>query len=380
MFNQELAGENLRIGNFTETFLPQRNGVVTSLLSFGPELVRRGHTVLIFCPKSNVQKHLGMTIQSYPSIVFRPYPEFKIAAPFFGEIPDLDIVHTHGPFSLGLLGLRVAKKQGIPKVSTFHTLLPEYVSYLTNTGKGYLEKIAWNYIRLYYNRFDAIITPSDTMRRVLKYYRVKKPVKVIPNGIDIEFFKPFEKGKARKKLDLEEGEKIFLYLGRLGHEKNVDIVIKAFTKVDAKLIIAGTGPAKDDLRKLVKDLNLGDRITFAGFVHEKLKPLYYSAADALVTASTSETQGIVILEAFACGCPTIGANSLAIAEIVKDGENGYLFKPGNVEHLSQLLQSYEPTKKMRKNALRTAKLYSNKKCADKLTDLYSSLMDRYKPS
>lgn len=369
----------MRIGNFTETFLPQRNGVVTSLLSFGPELVRRGHKVFIFCPKSNVKKHLGMSIQSYPSIVFRPYPEFKIAAPFFGEIPELDIVHTHGPFSLGLLGLRVAKKHGIPKVSTFHTLLPEYVSYLTNSGKEYLEKMAWNYIRLYYNRFDAVITPSNTMKKILKHYRVKKPVEVIPNGIDTEFFKPFDKEKARKKLGLG-GEKIFLYLGRLGLEKNIDVVIKAFRGVDAKLIIVGKGPVKDDLKKLVRDLNLADRISFAGFVPEKLKPLYYSAADALVTASTSETQGIVILEAFACGCPVIGANSLAIPEVVRDGENGHLFKPGDVEHLSQLLKSFEPNKKMSKNALRTAQIYSNKKCADKLIDLYSSLLDRYELS
>lgn len=365
----------MRIGFFTDTFLPQRNGVVTSLLSFGPELVRRGHEVFVFCPQSNVKEYGGMIVHSYPSVTFRPYPEFKIAVPQGRErVPKLDVVHTHSPFSLGVFGWRVSRKQKIPRVSTFHTLLSEYVHYLTRFGKGVLERVAWRYCQLYYNRHRKIIAPSNALKRVLREHHIKKPIAVIPTGIDIDFFKPAEKGNARKRLGIKNDEKVFLSLGRLGYEKNIDVVLKALKNIDGKLIIAGSGPAEKKLKKLKRELNLQNKVSFVGYVPEKLKPLYYSAADALVIASGSETQGLVVAEAMACGCPVIGANSLAIPEVLNNGKNGYLFEPGNSQELSDILSSFDPPEKMRVNALKSGRQFSIENCTNKLEKLYNSLL------
>lgn len=360
----------MRIGFFTDTFLPQRNGVVTSLLNFGSELVERGHEVFVFCPKSNVKEFQGMTVFSYPAVAFRPYPEFRIAVPRGRDrAPRLDIAHTHSPFTMGFFGWRVAKFQKIPRVSTFHTLLSEYVGYLSRFGKIALKLVTWRFCRLFYKRHRKLIAPSKTLKKILEAHGIRKPIEVIPNGIDTNFFRPLDKIEARKRLGLEGG-KILLSLSRLGYEKNIDVMIRAFEDVDAKLIIAGRGPAERKLKKLTRELGLQKKVVFKGFVPEKLKPTYYSAADAFIIASDVETQGLVVVEAMACGTPVIGANSRALPEIINDGRNGYLFEPRNVEQLAEKIEMFEPSERMRKNAIRTSKNFSIEKCTAKLEKLY----------
>jgi 1,2-diacylglycerol 3-alpha-glucosyltransferase len=363
----------MRIGLFTDTFLPQANGVVTSLLSFGPELVRRGHEVSVFCPNSNVKEFKGMPVFSYPAVAFRAYPEFKIAVPQGRDrAPKLDIVHTHSPFTMGFFGWRVAKLQNIPRVSTFHTLLSEYAGYVSKLGKIVLKPVTWEFCRTFYNRHRKLIAPSRTLKKILQEHKIRKPIDIIPNGIDTDFFHPFEKTVARKKLGINGGG-IFLSLGRLGHEKSTDVVIRSFENLDAKLIIVGRGPAEKKLKKLTRKLGLQNKVAFKGFVPEKLKPLYYSAADALVIASEFETQGLVVVEAMACGTPVIGANSGAVPEIIQEKKNGYLFEPRNVEELTEKIGMFEPSKRMEKNAIKTSKNYSIEKCAAELEKFYRSL-------
>jgi 1,2-diacylglycerol 3-alpha-glucosyltransferase len=361
----------MHIGFFTDTFLPQKNGVVTSLLSTGAELVRRGHEVSVFCPRTSVKKQEGMTIYSYPAVTFKPYPEFKIAVPQGREqVPPLDLVHSHSPFTMGFFGWRVSKFQKIPRVTTFHTLLSEYVRYVAPVGKKIMEKVVWKYCEIFYNKQQGIIAPSQALKKVLKEHGIKRNISIIPTGIDTGFFRPEKKETAREKLGLEPGEKIFLSLGRLGHEKNIDIILKAFENVEGKLIIAGRGPAATKLRRLRDRLGLKKKVSFPGYVPEKLKPRYYSAADAFVIASTSETQALVVVEAMACGCPVIGADSLAIPEIISDGKNGYLFRPGDIAQLAEILNSYEPSKRMVNQALKTGQKFSVTRCTRKLEQFY----------
>jgi 1,2-diacylglycerol 3-alpha-glucosyltransferase len=362
----------MKIGFFTETFLPQTNGVVTSIESFGEELVKRGHEVHIYCPKTSIKTHKGMTVHAKASVPFLPYPEFKLAIPF-GKVEKLDIVHTHGPFFMGNYGIKVADKQKIPKVSTFHTLLSEFVKYLFpfKAGQVPLKKLAWSYSFSHYNKYDKVITPSNAIKDMLK---IKPPITVIPTGIDINVLTPQDREKSREKLGLTS-KRVYLCLGRLSFEKNLDLVINAaknFLDDDSQMVIAGKGPAFDDLQRLTKELRLGQKISFVGYVSELDKVRYYSAADAFITASTSETQGIVVMEAMACGCPVIGANSLAIPEFVQDGKNGFLFEPGNAKQLSDTVKNFAFTEDMRKKALETAQEYSIEKSTTKLERFYDS--------
>ncbi len=363
----------MRIGFFTDTFLPQRNGAVTGILGSGSELVKRGHEVSVFCPTSNVKEFQGMTVYSYPAVTFRSYPEFKIAVPRGRDmVPRLDIVHTHSPFTMGFFGWRVARLQKIPRVSTFYTMLPEYVGYVSRVGKIALKLATWSFCRTFYNRHNKLIALSETSKKFLEEHGIRKPIWVIPVGIDTDFFRPFDKTTARKRLGLDGG-KIFLSLGRLGHEKSIDVIIRAFKNVDAKLIIVGRGPAEEKLKKLTRKLGLQKKVVFKGFVPEKIKPLYYSAADAFIIASETETQGVVAVEAMACGTPVIGADFPPIPEAVKDGKNGCLFEPGDSEDLAEKISAFEPSKRMRESAIRTSKKYSIKECTTKLEKFYMSL-------
>jgi glycosyltransferase involved in cell wall biosynthesis len=363
----------MRVGFFTDTFLPQRNGVVTSLLSFGAELVRRGHEIHVFCPKTRVKEINGISVHSYPAVKLRSYPEFKIAVPQGRDrAPELDIVHTHSPFTMGFFGWRVAKFQKIPRVSTFHTLLSEYTRHVSRFGKPILKLITWRFCKTFYNRHKKLIAPSKTLKKILHEHGIKKPVEVIPNGIDTNFYRPISRREARRKLGLK-GDRIFLCFGRVSYEKNVDLIIRAIKDVEADLLIVGRGPALKRLKAMVKKEKLHDKVFFRGFVPEEAKPLYYSAADALVNASTSETQGIVILESMACGCPVIGAKSLAIPELVKEGKNGYLFESGSTEELVEILETFQPSERLKAHAVKTAQKFSIKKCTEKLEKFYASI-------
>jgi glycosyltransferase involved in cell wall biosynthesis len=232
--------------------------------------------------------------------------------------------------------------------------------------------VTWEFCRTFYNRHRKLIAPSKTLKKILQGHGIRKPIETIPNGIDTNFFRPFDKTVARKKLGIN-GEKIFLSLGRLGHEKRIDVVIRSFENLDAKLIIVGRGPAEKRLKKLTGKLGLQNKVTFKGFVPEKLKPLYYSAADALVIASEFETQGLVVVEAMACGTPVIGANSGAVPEMIQDGKNGYIFGPRDVEELTEKIGMFEPSKRMEENAIQTSKSYSIEKCVAELEKFYRSL-------
>jgi glycosyltransferase involved in cell wall biosynthesis len=276
---------------------------------------------------------------------------------------------------MGGYGLRVAKKQNIPKLSTFHTLLSEYVEYISPLGIGQetLKKISWRYCFHHYNKYDQVITPSCAIRDMLK---IKKPIAVIPTGIDVRLLKPESSKKSREKLGIRT-EKMYLCLGRLSPEKNLDFVIdtsKYFLGDDSQLIIAGRGPVQRKLENQVADMGMEKKIKFVGYVSDADKVRYYSAADAFILASTSETQGIVVLEAMACGCPVIAADSLAIPEFVKNGKNGFLFRPGDGQQLAELVDNFNYTKRMAKEALKTAHSCSIEKCTDKLEKIYGLLV------
>ncbi|NYZ79715.1 glycosyltransferase [Candidatus Micrarchaeota archaeon] len=365
----------MRIGFFTETYHPQTNGVVTTIDMTGSRLVERGNRVDVFAPRSDRREHLGMHIHSCPAITFRPYPDYKVALPMRMRVPKLDVVHTHGPFSMGMYGLRVAKKQDIPSVTTYHTLLSEYTQYISKHGKKFTSRAARKYCEYHYRKYDSIIALSNAIKNTLPA-DLQEKCELIPTGIDTDALKPV--ANARKKLNLDY-DRVYLYLGRLGFEKKIDVVIKAadkFVGENEVLLIAGKGPASEKLKKLVRELDAGEKVRFVGYVPEEKKPLYYSAADAFITASDTETLGLVVAEAMACGTPVVGADGMAIPENVRVGKDGFLFKPNDYRGLAKLMKTNEFTPEMRKNARKHALELSIEKTVDKYEELYERLINR----
>ncbi|MBI1973190.1 glycosyltransferase [Candidatus Micrarchaeota archaeon] len=369
----------MRIGFFTETFLPQTNGVVSAVCAFGEDLVARGHEVLVFAPREKLGTtrrwtHNGMKVFSVPSVSFKPYPEYRVAIPL-ARVPQLDIVHTHGPFSMGLFGLHEAHKQHIPAVSTFHTIISEFVNYALPVGKRLLKQVAEKYCWLHYSRYDALITPTNAIREELPR-RLQRRTFVVPNGVDLDFFHPHNKPAARNALGIR-AKRVFLHLGRLSPEKNAGLLISAageFLNDGDLLVIVGKGPSMSMLQQAAKKTPCHGQIMFAGFAEQEKLPLYYSAADALVTASTAETNCLVAVESMACGTPVIAANCRALPEIVHDGRNGFLFEPGDARDLARVASKFRPGSRLSAGCLKTAKENSREKSVRKLEKVYEQLL------
>ncbi len=190
-------------------------------------------------------------------------------------------------------------------------------------------RVAWRYTRMLYNRADQVFTPSATLKRELMRHGVTSPVDHVSNGIDLSLI--------AVKASYEVTGKI-LHAGRRGQEKNVDVVIKAFARVaesqpGAVLDIAGDGPAREGLEKLVRQLGMQKQIRFLGFVDRASLAQRYRDYDCFATASTIETQGIVLLEAMAAGLPVVGVRALAIPEIVRSGGTGSWCRPSTCSRL-----------------------------------------------
>ncbi len=377
----------MKIAFFTDTFLPNVDGVVTSILNYRRELQKRHNDVFVFSSGDSLAKKINKdpSVFFYRSVKFPPYPQYKIALfPYSSARKvkqlDVDIVHCHAMASMGLASIAAAKYCKTPLVGTFHTMLPMATAYFTKEGftRRFATKAAWRAVKAFYSPFDLVTSPSKAVQGLLSENNVESVV--LSNAVDTLRFRPIA-NYADFKQALCGDKKLVLVAGRLGLEKNVDVVLKAFSKIDsdAMLVVTGEGPAKKKCQKLAFELGIADRVKFVGFVDSSMLPLYYNSADCFVTASTFETQGLALLEAMGCGAITIGANALAIPECLKDNKNGFLFTPGDVfeckEKIEKALSLPENSrKKISLAARKEAEKHSVEKTTDELFGLYKKLL------
>ncbi len=432
----------MRIAIVSDTYKPEINGVVTSIVNFSEYLAAHGHEVLIITPKYDKKRDLvqqNITIKRFPSLSYATNKNTRIAFPsIFAIISELrkfkpDIVHVQTPMTIGVSGIMAARVLKLKCIQTYHTYIPDFMVYVNpynvfgfdrladsiasmkiirkivqsdmfEVSEDFLDdqvrkslftkrirkisrrywkkgesnigdRFAWDFSRILYNRSDLVITPSRTLAKLLKRHRIKPPVVDVSNGIDYHDF--------TKKSDYKITHKIFS-VGRLGVEgKNVDVVIKSFalalkTRPDLVLDIGGDGPARGALERLVEDLKIGRSVNFRGFIsHADLKREYHGA-DAFITASTMETQGLVILEAMAAGLPVIGVDALAVPEYVKNNKNGYLVKPGDIKAMAEailrLTESPERNERFGKTGLKLASKHDLPACAEKLERVYADVL------
>lgn len=324
----------MKIGFFTETYLPHLNGVSVSLAFEKEKLEKLGHKVFVFAPKVAGVKEQPDVIGLTSMKVLNSEPAQKVVLP----IPNrtlrktfrvgLDVVHAHGGGFFSFLGYQLALAKGYPFVLTYHTYLAKYTHYLFIKNDLLTSKVATNGSKLVCNLADVVVVPSAKMKQVLESYGVSKQIEVVPNPIDTKKFRPVGKGYFRNKLKLSSNAKILLTASRLGKEKNIDFLLKAFALVAKKdqnciFIIVGDGPELNNLKELANNLKLGSRVFFSGYLPTEDMPAVYSDSDIFLFASTSETQGMVLPEAAACGLPLVVVSDEAFAGVIKDFVNGY---------------------------------------------------------
>jgi len=317
------------VAAFTDTYLPTVNGVSYTIRTWRDRWDDRGGRMDVVYPGND---DYDPDAGEYPvrSLPFPMYEGFRLGVPSVPDaVDDVDLVHAHTPFAVGLGGARLARRAEVPLVASYHTPTAEYAAYLTSHSgvERRIERVAERYERWFLSRADAVVCPSEETRaRVGR--TVDTETVVVPNGVDTEFFAPADGDAFRERYDLPSGP-LLGYTGRHGYEKNLPEFLRAAVGVDATVVIGGDGPAREDLEALAVDLGLDAR--FLGFLPREDLPGFYTALDAFVFPSPVETQGLVALEAAACGTPVVGVDAGALSDTVDDGVTGYHYAHGDVE-------------------------------------------------
>jgi glycosyltransferase involved in cell wall biosynthesis len=381
----------MRIGFFTDTYTPQINGVVTSISLFRRALMERDHEVYVFAPTPDHPDDDSRTVR-FPSLPFVFQPEMRLASPFSIEAlrvldkVDLDIVHSHDPFAIGLFGLNVARRHKVPYVHTYHTMYPEYVHYVWETRLT--KRLAERLSREFCEQCSSIIAPSTKVERYLRNWGVTVPIDVIATGVDIDRYAAVNQPRIdalAEKAGVRPEERLLLFMGRLGKEKNVELLLRALWHSrlpNTKLLIGGDGPHREYLQSLAVELGIDDRVTFLGYLQGEDAVAAYHLAHAFAFASTTETQGLVIGEAMAAGLPVVAVEDHAVEDFVISGRTG-LIVPGRPDDLGmafdQLLGDEDLRQSFARAALARAQSFSIEHQAERLEHHYRHAIETHKP-
>jgi glycosyltransferase involved in cell wall biosynthesis len=322
----------LRIGLFTNNYFPMLGGVPTAVETIRRSLETLGHQVVVVAPRMAGAVDEGRTVVRVPAVPAPTYPDFALPLPLDSMMTrkllalELDVFHAHHPFLLGASARRLARASRRPFVFTNHTLYDRYAHYVP-LPRGMVARGALRWSARFADTADLVLTPSDFVARRLRTQGVSRPIEVIPTGIDLDQFQPGGRAAARRTLGIWGEERVLLYVGRLDREKNLEFLLDAIARIRTpglRLILVGRGTQAGALGRVAATLGLGARVEFRGGVSPESLPGYYRAADAFVFASTTETQGLAVLEAMACGLPVVAVRASGIEEVVTDGVSGLL--------------------------------------------------------
>ncbi|MBD5654414.1 MAG: glycosyltransferase, partial [Candidatus Eremiobacteraeota bacterium] len=312
----------LRVGIFTECYRPIQNGIVASLDALAGALRRHGHLPLFVTPEMPGYLDLTDDVVRVPSLPLPTRTSYRLTVPYLPRaLGALSIVHTHSPFVTGFLGLRSARRAGVPLVFTYHTQLEAYAHYVPfepHATRG----VATQLTRAYANAADVVIVPTAAMERRLRDCGVRVRIEVVPSGIDVALFAQGRRDASmRARLGASGDERLILSVGRLGREKNIELALEAFARLGdarARLAIVGDGTHRPALERLAVSLGIARRTVFAReFARESL-PDAYASCDAFVFPSRSETQGLVLVEALAAGARIVAVDTPQTRDVVGD--------------------------------------------------------------
>lgn len=342
----------MKIALFTETFLPKVDGIVTRLTKTVEHLVRAGDEVLLFCPEGAPSLYMGARVIGVPALPLPLYPELKLALPRPAVAEALeafqpDVVHVVNPAVLGLGGIWMARTRQIPLVASYHTHLPKY---LEHYGMGVLEPLLWELLKAAHNQAVLNLCTSSVMVEELAQRGIQHTA-LWQRGVDTEMFRPKLRSDAMRRRLMgrhPDSDSLLLYVGRLSAEKQIERIRPVLDALpQARLALVGDGPHRAQLEKVFE----GTATTFVGYLGGEELAGAYASADAFLFPSSTETLGLVLLEAMAAGCPVVGANRGGIPDIVTDGVNGCLYDPDDDASLTaatlRLLASPEQREQLR---------------------------------
>lgn len=384
----------MNIGIFSDTYSPQVNGVVSSILTLEKKLREQGHNVYIFTISHPQAEYDSPYVNRMASIPFVFSKDHRVGIVYSNKIVKkikrlkLDMILSQTEFSMGMFARLVAKKLEIPIVHTYHTVYEDYMHYVS-VGMQLPPGIARKYSKSFCNHVDGVVAPTKKTEKLLRSYGVQKPIQIIPTGIDFTPFNPEQYKEADIKhlkdvFHIPQNDPIILFVGRVAKEKSIDVLIQGMPKVlekipTAKLVIVGDGPQRLELEELAHQLNIREAVIFTGMQPWHTIGRMYQLGDVFVSASASETQGLTFAEAMASGLPVIALEDESIAGFVRDGYNGKLFH--TVEELSsalvEVLVSEDYRQKLSVNALHSIKPLSADTFGHHAEVFYEQIREKY---
>jgi glycosyltransferase involved in cell wall biosynthesis len=368
------------------------NGVSTSIQAFRQALQAAGHRVTLIAPAYGqvTEDETDIIRISSRNVIVDPEDRMMRIRHIHRltdelRADDYDIIHIHTPFVAHYAGLKLARKLKLPVVATYHTFFEEYLyNYIKWLPKEWLRYVARRFSRTQCADLDALVVPSSAMQQVLLGYGVEAPLTILPTGLDMRVFEAGDGVAFRQQHAIPAERPVMLFVGRVAFEKNIGFLLEVTAKLrehipDILFLIAGEGPAEKGLQAQVKRNGLEHNVRFVGYLsRDGGLQACYKAADVFVFASRTETQGLVLLEAMACGTPVVSTAVLGTKDIIGAGVGG-LVAPESAEFFAAQVKNLLTAKTLHAQKTREAVAYaatwSHTAQAEKLVDFYQAVLD-----
>lgn len=382
----------MRVGMMADLYKPHVSGV-TNYISLNKRYwENQGHEVFVFTfgdescedDEPNVIRSPGLPI-SDTGLHFN----FRYSRRANKLLRTMDVVHVQHPFISGSLAAGFCRRRAIPLVFTNHTRYDLYTqAYLPGVPVVFSSAVLHAYLPGFCRSCDMVIAPSAGMRDVLQGFGVEDPITVMPNGVDFKRFNQPVDPQKREDFGFNPENVILAYCGRLGPEKNLPFLLRAFAGTaqaygHARLLVVGDGPELDNLKDRVRHMGLGDKVYFTGLVAYELIPSYLRMTDAFVTASVTEVHPLSVIEAMASGLPVLGIRSPGVGDTVEDKQTGFIV-PGEdlasfTAMMVRLVVDNDLRTQMGQRARRAASQYDIERTSQQLMEAYRSVIDAAAP-
>jgi len=378
----------MRIGMLADVYFPHISGITNHIVLTKRYLEEQGHEVFVFTfgdgdyedDDPNVIKSPGLPLADTGFYINVRY-NLKAQR----VLRTMDIVHVHHPFLSGRLALRYCPPRNIPVVFTNHTRYDLYAqAYVPALPEGLSEPFLKTYLSSFCGSCDLVIAPSAGVREVLHRLGVTTYIEVVPNGVDLSPFSYETAPIDRSELGFTKNDILLVYTGRLGPEKNLPFLLRAFAGIaksyeEVGLLIVGNGPEYDNLVDRVQHMGIADRVHFTGQVSYDELPRYLATADAFVTASVTEVHPLSVIEAQAAGLPVLGIQSPGVSDTIKDGETGILAQEEDLAlftvKMVRLVTDREGLERMSAEARESAQAYAYDRTSRILLNHYQRLIE-----
>ena len=377
----------MRIGMMAEIYKPHISGVTIHISLNKQYMEKLGHEVFIFAFGNDDYKDTETNVIRSPGLPLTDtgfFLNIRLKTRVQELLQTMDIVHVHHPFLSGRLAVRYCKPHGIPLVFTNHTRYDLYAqAYLPLIPDVIGDTFLQAYLPSLFKSCDLVIAPSLGMKNILKRYANGSHIEVVPNGVDLSPFSPEVEPLPRTPLGFDVNDIILVYAGRLGPEKNLPFLLRAFAGTakaydNIGLLVLGDGPERENLEDRVRHMGIANRVKFTGLVAYEDIPRYLATADAFVTASVTEVHPLTVIEAMASGLPVLGIQSPGVGDIVETGINGILAPEEDVAvftaKMVKLVTDCEMRQKMSEQARIAARNYDIQRTTKLLLDHYQQLV------